>query len=133
MHRSPLLWASVFSLLSFSVWYSAEVIYAQSQSSTNLSENAVVSVNSSITLQANNETLKMNQAALKSVVLGFLTSGPSILKTLDGNQFIITTKINNQINNTTQIVEGLEARNVIIGVRMPMPLKMLLRLQTNQL
>lgn len=129
----------IILVLSLSIWLISAKSHAQLQPTSNSTSinaptngNNGVSVSSSVTLHVTNQTFKSNQGTLRSAVLDILNSGPSILKTLDGNQLIIKTKFNNQINNATQIVEGLEATNAIIGVELGKALTSIISSVKNQ-
>ena len=128
MQRLELVTVCVLSLLVIFIWYAPEVSFSQSQS-TNVSkmapvsEKSIVTVSSSVTVDVHNQTIKTKEATLKSAVIGFLNSGPNVLKTSDGYQVGTKTKISNQINNSTQSVEGIEATNAIIGVEIGKALK----------
>ena len=113
----------VILALSISVWHFPAISYAQSQNLTNTlskttptEQKISVSVSSSVTLPVTNQTFKTNQGTLRSAVLDLLNAGPDVLKSSDGNQLAMQTKITNQINNDTQVVQGQEATNAIIGV-----------------
>jgi hypothetical protein len=123
MVKIELVTMFVVFVLANTIWYSSSGLYAQSQPTTGslskvtpVSGNARVSVSSSISIPVSNETIKTNEATLKSAVVGLLNSGPNILKTSDNYQLNVKTKITNQMNNTTQNVEGIEATNAIVGV-----------------
>lgn len=129
--RSMLLWSAIILGLSMFMWQIPLVIvHAQPQATTGLSpiitpikQSTVISVNSSITAEVTNETLKAKNDILRSAVFNLLNSGPNILKTPGGDQPPIKTKIINRINNDSQNVEGIEASNAIIGVEINKALK----------
>jgi len=75
-----------------------------------------ISVSASVTIPVANQTMKSNEATLRSALTGFLNSGQNVLKTSDALQVNTKTKITNQLNNATQSVEGIEATNAIVGV-----------------
>lgn len=83
----------------------------------------VASVKTSVTVEVSNESLKSNNIRLGNAMVGFLNSAPNVLKTSDIDHQIIKTKINNQINNDTQSIEGIEATNAIIGIELIKALK----------
>ena len=118
-------------VLSISISQFPIEIYAQSQSFNSASKTtsgdgkSVVSVSASITVQVSNESLKAKEGMLRSSVIGFLNSGPNVLKTPESDQANIKSKIVNQINNATQNVQGLEATNAIVGVEVSKALKSL--------
>lgn len=132
MQRSGLIWSCGCLALLFSLslsHFSAEVV-GQSQSGSNnvlksksSTGNSMVSLTSSITVPISNETLKIENGMLVSAVFSYLGSGPNVLKTLANDQTAVTTKITNKINNDTQLVEGAEATNAIIGVEIGKALK----------
>ena len=113
-------------VLSISIWHFPAGIYAQSQS-LNSSDNgkSIVSVSASVTVQVSNESLKAKDSMLKSSIIGFLNSGPNVLKTAQTDQPNVKSKISNAINNATQDIQGIEATNAIIGVEISKALKSL--------
>jgi hypothetical protein len=123
---------------SLSISHFPETIYAQSQSAEDSSSgttpsdgNNMVSVTASITMQVSNETAKVREGVLRSAVVGLFNSGVGILKTSDSTELITKTKITNQINNTTQSVEGIEATNAVIGVEISKALRSVVSLLNN--
>ena len=123
MKKLQLAGLSVMLVLSISIWYSTGDNYAYSQSTPGGSskmilgaENSVVSVSASVTVGITNQTLENKFSMLRNAVFSFLNSGPDILKTSDGDRLIIKTKISDQINNSTQNVEGTDAAYAILGV-----------------
>jgi hypothetical protein len=119
MHKI-LLWLSLFSSMTLSTSAYTSV-YSQIQPTpmANISAPAAsVSVSSSLSVPVDNQTIKANEGTLRSGILGFLNSAPNILKTSSSFQPLTKTKITNEINNTTQIVEGADATNAIVGVEL---------------
>lgn len=105
-------------------------LYAQSQSiqdsstkTTSSNQNNLVKVSSSFAVEVTNQTLKTKEGMLRNAVIGFLTSGPNVLKLSPTDQTVVKTKIVNQIANATQNVEGIEATNVVIGVEVSKALR----------
>jgi hypothetical protein len=129
--KEPLLLSICTALvLSLCMSYFSVSTYGQSQeiansSSKTTSDNSVISVSASVTVQVSNESLKSKEGMLRSSVISFLNSGPNVLKTPESNQPDVKTKIVNQINNDTQSVQGLEATNAIIGVEVSKALRSL--------
>ena len=128
MKKSYLLLVIAISL-AVSSGFLPVTIYGQSTSKTSGLSNvasedksSVVSVNSSVTVQVTNQTLKDKDAMLRSAVSSFLNSGPNILKSRDGGQDVMT-KIVNNVNNATQSLQGTEATNAILGVEISKALK----------
>lgn len=121
------LWISVALVLSFSLWNFPTTVYGQTTPSSSKTissdSDSVVSVSSSVTVQVSNETLKVKDGMLKSAVVGFLNSGPNVLKTPVSSQPNVKTTIKNQVNNATQSVEGIEATNAILGIEVSKALK----------
>ena len=123
MKKLQLTGLGVVLFLSMSIWYSTGENYAYSQSTTGSSSkmilgagNSSVSVSASVTVGVTNQTLENKFSMLRNAVFSFLNSGPNILKTSDSDQLIIKTKIADQINNSTQNVEGSDAAYAILGV-----------------
>lgn len=87
--------------------------------------NNAVSVSATLTIEISNETLKTKDGMLRYSVVGFLNSGPNVLKTSNADEVVVKTKISNRINNDTQNVEGAEATTAIIGVEIGKALKTL--------
>lgn len=129
MNKSVASWASVAFVISIFIYNLPVSTYGQSQSTIGPSKitsdngSNVVSVSASVTVQVSNDSLKAKDAMLRSSVVGFLNSGPNVLKTTETTQPIIKSKIANQINNDTQIMQGIEATNAIIGVEISKALK----------
>lgn len=122
MRKCLLLSVCTALVLTLGVSYFSVNTYGQSQVSYT-SENSIVSVSASVTVQVTNESLKAKDGMLRSSVFGFLNSGAGILKTSVSDQPTIKTKISNQVNNATQSVEGAEATNAIIGVEISKALR----------
>lgn len=129
MGKSALLCLFITFLL-VSLWQHPIAVHAQSQSSgaspsTSASGNNGASVTTSVTVEVKNETLKIKNGILTSALNGFLNSAPDVLMTSDNDQVVVKTKIENQINNNTQNVQGTDATNAIIGVEITKALKSL--------
>jgi hypothetical protein len=131
MKKSMLLASGgIVFVLSFSIWNISTTTYAQITNTTSSSsetasgsEKSIVSINAKMTVQISNDTVKTKEAMLRTAVVGFLNSGSNILKTSDAGQLITKTKITNEINNTTQSLEGAEATNAVFGVEISKALK----------
>ncbi len=104
------LWICFALSLSVAIGHLPGSVYGQSPPSTvkNTSQ-----VSSSLTVQVSNETII---GVLTPAVFNLIYSGASIFKTSDSDKLIMKTKIDNQINNATQNVEGTDAANAIIGI-----------------
>jgi hypothetical protein len=128
MRKSGFLWVCVVLVLSISI-ESIQSVEAQSfgnennSSTTSENRNSGVSVGANLTVEVNNDSLSAKNKMLGTAIIGFLSSGPTILKTPNTPQPIVNTRINNQINDTTQSLEGVEATNAIIGVEINKALK----------
>lgn len=134
MQRKQSIRVGVTSFLSLSVILISVAPHVYSQSTGNpasINTNNLVSVSSSVTLHVSNQTFKANQGILRTAIIDFLNSGPNIFKAADSNQ-LIKTKLSNQVNNVTQIVEGLEASNAIVGVEITKALTALISSSKNQ-
>jgi hypothetical protein len=123
MQKSQSIGVCVVLALSLCLWHFPAISYAQFHNPTNtpsnttpVEQNVLVSVNSTVTLPVTNQTFKSNQGTLRSVTIDLINAGPDVLKTSDENKITIQTKITNHINNDTQVVQGVEATNAIIGV-----------------
>ena len=79
-------------------------------------ENAIVYLNSSITLPIISETINTKGGVLTSSVMAFLNLGPDVLKGADNDLPNVKTKINNEVNNVTQIVMGAKSTNAVMQV-----------------
>jgi hypothetical protein len=120
-------------LSSLFAWHSHGTLYAQSQSKGDLSSSTTskarsveVTVSSTASVQVSNATLDAKNSMLKNAVMSFISSGPNVLKVTPSDQPLVKTKIANQISNTTQSVEGIEATYAIIGVEVYKALKTLI-------
>ena len=100
-------------------------------SSTLTSGGNEVTVSATASVQVSNATLETKDRLLKNAILDLLTSGPNMLKATPTEQPAVKTKITNQVSNTTQSVEGIEATNAIVGVELTKALKNLV-LSTSQ-
>lgn len=134
MNVYELIFATLVSILVIVTVPGLTKSEAQIGSFTNSSVNtsSVVTVSSSVTIPVSNQSIKSNEVTLKSAVIGFLNSGPNVLKTSDITQTNAKTKIDNQINNATQIVEGIEATNAIVGVEVGKALRSVISSTTQQ-
>jgi hypothetical protein len=107
-------------LISYS--FAINGIYAQIKPTTT-NQTAVPSSGSTaaassvtVTVPVSNQTITTTEGKLRSAVVSSLNAGPNVLKTSENAQANTKSKITNQINNATQIVEGIEATNAIVGV-----------------
>jgi hypothetical protein len=122
MQKYQLVGVCVVLALSLTLWHLPATSYAQLQIPTNTSKttpvekNISVSVSSTVTLPVTNQSFRTNQGTLKSAAIDLINAGPNVLKTSDENKITMQTKITNQINNDTQVVQGVEATNAILGV-----------------
>lgn len=89
----------------------------------NISKPRNSQISATLTLDISNETLKAKTDLLWSSVVGFLSSGPKILKSPATTDPVVKTKITNKINNETQTVEGVEATNAILSVEITKALR----------
>jgi hypothetical protein len=85
-----------------------------------------ITVNATLSIQVSNSTLDTKDKLLRSAVIGFVTSGPNVLKTTPTEQPIVRTKITNQVTKAIQSLEGIEATNAIIGVEISKAIKSLI-------
>jgi hypothetical protein len=125
VQKLRLLWIFGILALSISTSYSLEKVHAQLVQTDNSSntdririEDSMVSLNASIRVEVDNQSLKTKNVMLGSAVVALLSTGQAVLKTPDSSQPIVKTQINNQINNSTQSVEGTEATNAILGIEL---------------
>jgi hypothetical protein len=131
MKKVIALWLTTAFVLSYYVYSlnSTPPAYAQSMPTNSLkttpSQNNTVTVSSSFSVGLSNQTIKIKDGMLRSAVIGFLTSGPNVLKMSPTDQPVVRTKIVNQISNATQSVQGVEATNAIVGVELSKALKIL--------
>ena len=100
------LWICFALALSVSIWHLPGPAYAQLRPAASSSLQNTSEVNGSLTVQVKNETIS---GVLTPTVFNLINSGPSIFKTSDSDKIIMKTKIDNQINNATQNVEGTDA------------------------
>ena len=82
-----------------------------------------ITVNATLSIQVSNLTLDTKDRMLRSAVIGFVTSGPNVLKTTPTEQPLVRTKITNQVTKAIQSLEGIEATNAIIGVEISKAIK----------
>lgn len=82
-----------------------------------------ISVNSSMNVKVNNETIKSVTASLKSFISNILGSRDTEPSTEKCNHVIIKTKVFNQINNESQYVEGYEETDLITDLEISKALK----------
>lgn len=82
-----------------------------------------VTVSVTATVQVSNATLESKDRMLRNAITSFLTSGHNVLKATPTEQPVVKTKVTNQISNTTQSVEGVEATNAVLGVEISKALK----------
>lgn len=125
MSKSNLLWVWVPVILVISFFTSNLFQLTEGQvnispSSSNKARSS--SITSSITMDLSNDTLKSKTSMLWEAVVGFLKSGPNLLKT-SASDPIVKTKITNKINNDSQSVEGVEATNAILSVEITKALR----------
>lgn len=123
IEKSASLLISFAFVLSISITYPITGVNAQSESSANFSSkiasdnaSAGVTVSATASIAVSNATLTTKDKMLRNAVIGFLISGPNVLKITPTDEPVVQTKITNKINNTTQSVQGMEATNAIIGV-----------------
>lgn len=118
--------------MSFSMCIHPTILFAQSTPAADMSTRTTsgngtsISVSATVAIQISNETLQAKEGLLRSAIITFLNSGPNLLKATPTDTPAMNSKISNQINNVTQIVEGLEATNAIIGVEINKALKTLI-------
>ena len=102
---------------------------AQSQSTSNISSGMEserrneVTVRATANVDVSNSTLDTKDKMLRNAVIGFINSGPNVLKKTPTDQPVVKTKIINQIINATQSVEGIEATSAVIAVEITKGLK----------
>lgn len=127
MHRKALLLALIGLMFSFIGLQLPPLGYAQLQPiATSASGKDLVSVNATVTLDVGNDTYKTRTGILTSAVVNFLKSGPNILTMSGSINTVVKTQIVNQINNSTQSLEGTEATNAIVGVEIGGAIKSLI-------
>ena len=87
---------------------------AGAQTSTGNNTLASSDINAGLTLQATNETI--NSAVLSPAINSLLNLGPFVFKTSESQEFIMNTKIENQVNNVTQNTEGTDAAYAVVAL-----------------
>jgi hypothetical protein len=116
------LWVCI--AIASSVFISTVLVEAGAQTpSTRNSTLASSDINAGLTLQAANETI--NSAVLSPAINSLLNLGPFVFKTSDSQQFSMKTKIENQVNNVTQNIEGTDAAYAVVGINIVNALKTL--------
>ena len=132
MQKLSPLWLCLAIVLSIYIWHPPSAVTAQSQSTTGItskvsgSGNDEVTVGATANIKVSNATLTAKDKNLRNAIIGFLNSGPNLLKTIPSDQPIVKTKVTNQLSNTTQSVEGIEATGAIIAVEVTKALKSLI-------
>jgi hypothetical protein len=109
--------------MALSVFLSNLPFDAGAQTSTGNNTLASSDINAGLTLQATNETI--NSAVLSPAINSLLNLGPFVFKTSESQQFIMNTKIENQVNNVTQNIEGTDAAYAVVGINIVNALKTL--------
>ena len=79
-------------------------------------ENAIVLLNSSIAVPVMSETINTKGGVLTSSIMAFLNLGLDVLKGPDNDLPNVKTKIDNEVNNVTQTIEGTKSINGLMGV-----------------
>jgi hypothetical protein len=79
-------------------------------------DNATVLVNSSVTTPIMFDTINTKGSALTSSIMAFVNLGPDVLKGSNSGLPNVKTKINNEVNNVTQTVEGIKSTEAIMRV-----------------
>ena len=69
-----------------------------------------------ITLPVPSETINTKGGVSTSSIMAFLYLGPDVLKAPDSNLPNVKMKIDNEVDNVTQIVEGTKSTNVVMRV-----------------
>ena len=80
-------------------------IYGQSLPVVKSSLKNIYDVSASVTLQVRNETLS---GVLTPAILNLINSGAGIFKTSESDKLVMKTTVDNQINNVTQNVQGVD-------------------------
>jgi hypothetical protein len=124
MSRPELLWTCIILVLPLFTSDLNQSVYSQTTVTNNSSTNGDKSqISASISLHIRNETLQVKIDSLWAAVVGFLNSGPNLLKVSATTDPIVKTIITNIINNTTQTVEGVEATNAVLSVEITRALR----------
>jgi len=77
-------------------------------------------IHAGLILKATNETVN---AVLSPAVNSLLNLGPFVFKISDKDQIVMKTKIDNQVNNVTQNVEGTSSAYAVVGIELGKALK----------
>ena len=83
---------------------------------TSGNDNAIVLVNSNITVPVMFDTINTKGGALTSSIMAFVNLGPDVLMGSDSGLPNIKMKIDNEVDNITQTVRGTKSINAIMGV-----------------
>jgi hypothetical protein len=137
MIKTRLLWISGVFLLSNIICLFPGAIYAQIPSKTAVTSNTasesegVVSVTATVSVKVSNGTLENQEKMLRNSVITFISSGANVLKSSPTVAPNVNTKINNNVNNVTQIVQGIEATNAVVAVEISKALKTVISSSTD--
>jgi hypothetical protein len=118
------LTALVFAISTTTIVNAQFPSASNSSNATQGSDSAAVSA--TLNVQVKNATSETEDRMLRNSIIGFLTSGPNVLKSIPNEQAVVKTNIMNEISNTTQSVEGVEATNAIVGVELTKAIKSLI-------